>query len=443
MYAVPIELIEEELSAHIRKLTFVPTDGFSKVSAPFRAFIRTKTHLMVPRFYGLSTWGAPLEDHTCLGEQIVDCKFSGTLTDVQDKCVSATISRFQNQLSFPKGGMIVLPCGYGKTVYALKMVEILRLRTLVIVHKAFLVEQWQQRAAEFLSNVTLGTIRQNVTSVDADIVIGMVQSIALRDYDPSLFSQFGLVILDEAHHMCAPVFSRALQKIPSKYLLALSATPDRKDGMNDLLKWSMGDVLFRVRREHEVVKVSTCIYDNVIKRKELLSKDGRPNIALMINTLIRDQRRNELITQHVHRYAQIGRKIIVLSDRIAQLEIIEEKLQELGNRSISLYIGKTTAMERCIAEEKQILLSTYSMSREALDIKTLDTLVMATPIGCVEQVIGRILRKHPDKKTPLVLDVVDPYSIFDTMRWKRRRFYSQQQYENQIELSHEFSDWFE
>ena len=158
---------------------------------------------------------------------------------------------------------------------------------------------------------------------------------------------------------------------------------------------------------------------------------------------------------HIADLARQGRKIIVMGDRVAQLHVLDGLLcealgytggdgegevegeeEEGGDARVTrgFYTGKTPSAERQAAEHKQVIFTTYAMSREALDIPALDTLVMATPVGTVEQVVGRILRKHPNKKTPLVLDVVDPYSVFDCMRWKRRKYYAKQGYERQAAI---------
>jgi superfamily II DNA or RNA helicase len=301
---------------------------------------------------------------------------------------------------------------------------------------------------QFLPGASVGVIQQGRIESDADVVVGMVQSIAKRDYEEHVLSGFGLVVIDEAHHMAAPVFSRAMRKIHARYTLALSATPERRDGMDDLLRWSLGDIVFRVQRDAELVHVHSLLYE--CRRPAIcLGRDGRPVLARMLNALAEDPARNRLIVQHIAHLARQGRKIIVMSDRVAQLHVLDQLLVEVlggdgdgegggegeegdgGAVTRGFYTGKTPPAERQAAEHKQVIFTTYAMSREALDIPALDTLVMATPVGTVEQVVGRILRKHPDKQIPLVLDVVDPYSVFDCMRWKRRKYYAKQGYERQ------------
>ena len=406
-------------------------------AASFPAYAEDAESLFVPRFYGLRHWGPAATDATASGVPC-DLWFAGSLTDVQQRGVLAYEERLASAAN-PKGGIVVLPCGYGKTVFALYLAARLGRRTLVLVHKAFLVEQWQARVRQFLPGASVGVVQQGRVESDADVVVGMVQSIAKRDYDEHVLAGFGLVVIDEAHHMAAPVFSRAMRKICARHTLALSATPERRDGMDDLLRWSLGDIVFRVQRDAELVHVQTLVYE--ARRSAIcLGRDGRPVLARMLNALAEDPARNRLIAQHIADLARQGRKVIVMSDRVAQLHVLDQLFADAlgggegegeGEVTRGFYTGKTPPIERQVAEHKQVLFTTYAMSREALDIPALDTLVMATPVGTVEQVVGRILRKHAGKQTPLVLDVVDPYSVFDCMRWKRRRYYDKHGYERQ------------
>ena len=189
--------------------------------------------------------------------------------------------------SGPRGGMLVLSCGMGKTVKSLAIIwSAAAARSCSC--SCFLVEQWQEHAPVRAGRQTVGCIKQNRIDCDADIVIGMVQSIALRDYGADVFAKFGTLVVDEAHHMSAPVFSRALQRLPCRYVLALSATPERKDGMTNLLHYSMGPVLFKRERERgEGVYVgSSCGADPTSRRRS--PRDGSPNLALMKNLAAAD-----------------------------------------------------------------------------------------------------------------------------------------------------------
>lgn len=440
-YALPLRhLTPTELHIHRQALRMVPKDSFSREAEPFDAYHIRDGSIHVPRWYGTAHWGEAGTDHTTCGVR-TQAAFGGELKEIQRQATGALLGDFlahaagdappRPRLASPRGGMLVLGCGQGKTVCGIYVACRMRMRTLVLVHKTFLVSQWAERVRQF-SNATVGIIQQNVVNVDADIVIGMVQSIAVRDYPASIFEQFGLVICDEAHHMSAPCFSRALTKIPSRYVIALSATPQRKDGLRRLLHYSMGPVIFQSERAREHVLVTILTYDTSTQR-ELVGRDNRPLFGRMLNRLAADDERTRVVAGHLARLlAGAPRHVIVLSDRILQLERLEAALRREGVTDVGFYIGRSSEEERTSAEKCRVILSSYPMAREGLDLPTLDTICLLSPVGDVEQAIGRILRAHPNKCTPLCIDVHDPYSLFDHMMSKRRRYYNKQGYVSEV-----------
>ena len=453
MYDVPtLQLSRSMIRKHTQSLTMIPKDKFQKAEdASFAAYVLTDTTLKVPRWYGKRMFGAAQTDATHMGIDISNhaAEFAGKLNSHQIPPVSRMMDVYNDQsIPSPRGGMICLGCGQGKTVCALSIISQLKRRTLVLCHKAFLVEQWIQRARAFLPNATIGIVRQSKVDVNADIVIASLQSVALREYEEDTFENFGLLVIDEAHHLSAPCLSRALQKLPMRYVLALSATPERRDGLSSLLYDSMGPIVYRTERPAEYVRVSRLIYNNRSKQVELLGKDNKPMFSRMLNNIANDSTRTAIVARHLNRHLQHGRQIIVLSDRISQLEAVASSIVALGTSSgnVALYIGRCTASEREAASTKQLILSTYSLAREGLDLARLDTLCLLTPSSSVEQATGRILRPNSDKKTPLVLDVVDPFSIFSHMSQRRMRYYKSRSYEVQDafidEWTVEDSRWF-
>jgi superfamily II DNA or RNA helicase len=422
-------LTADELNEHKECLTMKPLDaGFSKEDTSFEAFQSIDGWLQVPKFYGLHHWGMPCYNNTILGKDLNDnIIFTGNLKDIQEIAANKCIHYLSSGRC--KGGMLVLPCGYGKTVVALYVAYKLKLRTLVLVHKSFLVQQWQERVKTFMPNASIGKIQRDSIDYDADFVIGMIQSISTRDYPDCVVDSFGLVIVDEAHHMSAPVFSKSLRKLKSAKTLALSATPERKDGLTDLLFWSMGEIIYRIERKPEELDVYVMIY-NGGKKRELMRKDGQICLPKMITDIVSDNCRNIVLADIILKLYTQDRNIIILSDRIHQLhEIVKIMIEyKIEQKHIAFYIGTTPADEREQACSRRIIMSTFSMAKEGLDIPALDTLILATPKGDIEQSIGRIQRPYPNKKVPIVIDIVDPWSIFNQLRWKRGKHYKKMNY---------------
>ncbi len=135
------------------------------------------------------------------------------------------------------GGLLDLPCAWGKTSASLYIISQLKKKTIVIVHKEFLMNQWIERIQQFLPNAKIGKIQGQVIDIEGkDIVLGMLQSLSMKDYPASMFDSFGLTIIDEVHHISSEVFSCALFKLVTKYTLGLSATMNRSDGTTKVFK---------------------------------------------------------------------------------------------------------------------------------------------------------------------------------------------------------------
>lgn len=445
-YYMPLAAVSEaELKRHRQRLTMVPIDTFRKGGGePFEVFTLTATHLMVPRFYGLEQFGPPRTDRSERGAALATAAtaFSGTLTMEQQRVVEATRLRFFGDAArvsergddaeaspYPRGGLLVLPCGFGKTVTALYVAAVVvRRKCLVLVHKQGLLEQWVERARQFVPHATVGVLQQDRLDEDADILIGMIQTVAKRDVAQRLKNR-GLVIVDECHHIGAPVFGSALAKLRCAWCLGLSATPERKDGLTGFLFMSMGSIICRIERERETALVTSLLLDEKEGHREVLHGNGRPNYAAMVNKLTSNVERNALIASHVARVQRCGRCILVLSDRVSQLEALHSRLvgvEGVAAEAVGFYIGKSTPEERALCPERRILLSTYSMAREGMDQKHLTCLCLASPTSDLVQAVGRVQRESGRERTgppPLIIDVCDPFSVFEHQARKRRRWY--------------------
>ena len=188
----------------------------------FQIYLESPNSLYLPKFYGLINYGEPNKNNEKNGKEI-KIKFNGDLRQEQ-KPIEELYLKSAETIG---GGIISLQCGGGKTVLALHIVSVLKKKTLVVLHKDFLMTQWHDRIQQFLPEAKIGKIQQNTIDIeDKDICLAMIQSISMKEYNPKVFDDFGLVIFDECHHTGAEVFSKCLPKVASKYMLGLSATPE-------------------------------------------------------------------------------------------------------------------------------------------------------------------------------------------------------------------------
>ena len=257
---------------------------------------------------------------------------------------------------------------------------------------------------------------------DKDIVIGMLQSISMKDYPRDIFEDFGHCIIDEVHHISSRVFSQALLKIATRYMLGLSATPERKDGLTKVIEWFLGPIILKVERKSQIptVRFIEAQYDSIPIEK--FNKMGKANVPEMITDVVNDSTRNQIISQQIEKLLTHGRKILILTDRRRHCELLSELVPP--DRTWGLYIGGMKKEDLDISNTQEVIIATYSMACEGYDCPDLDTLIMASSKSDIEQSVGRILRKKNDNP-PLVIDIVDTYSVFLPQYYKRKKFYKQ------------------
>ena len=253
-----------------------------------------------------------------------------------------------------------------------------------------------------ISDTVRSRLRAAMEEPGCDVVLGMIHSVASRDY-PHL-DTFGLVVVDEAHHICASMFSKSLRKVPAPRVLGLSATPKRPDGLGFALPWFLGPVRYRAEKTYEKAEVGRIHHlPPEDKRQDILTRQGKVLLPVMVTRLIAERRRMATLLRHVHETYASGRYLMVISERLSLLHAMHKALPD--SYSVGLYVGGMAAEARDESATKRIVLATYSICAEGLDIPRLDTLLLATPRSNVEQSLGRILRLHPDKATPRVLDL--------------------------------------
>ena len=425
---------QSELNNIRRDLTvkaFVNED-YSAPSIPFPIYCESKKKIYMPRFYGIETYGKSNINKLRSGNTI-SVSFKGNIRDKQKPIIDAYLSSVNS--SSGGGGIISVPCGYGKTVLALYILSKLGVKTLVVVHKEFLMNQWKERISEFLPDARIGRIQGPVKKVhDKDIVIGMLQSISMIDYDESLFHDFGCVIYDECHHLGAEVFSRSLFKTGFKYLLGLSATPKRNDGLSKVFEWFLGPIVYSIKkREEEKVHVKIIDYFSADETysKEVLNYNLKPNLPIMINNITGFQERMDLLLKEISSCLDESRKILVLSDRRSHLKTIKYYVDKQGKGTCGFYLGGMKQKDLEETEKADVILGTFSMASEGFDCKyPLNTIILASPKSNIEQAVGRILRQEEKYRTkvPLIIDINDQFSLFARQTKKRIAFYKKNNY---------------
>ena len=416
-YKISLKTIPPHFLEDIRReLTVKPVENpnFPSATGSFPVFRVSKSSVYIPRHYGIERYSLPLKN-TLNVVTINVGPFEGTLRPIQQETIDFTMIALEKY----QGGIISLSTGLGKTVVALKLINIIGYKTLIVVHAEFLLEQWIERIKQYLPGAKIGVIRQERCEIEGnDIVVGMLQTIISRDYPKETFNSFSLLIEDECHHACAKSFSSLFYKVQTKYMIGLSATPERKDGLSKVLYWFFGPQIVNIKRETDNPSVKFILTDTT-GMEEKFNKLGKINNPTMITDLTLNKNRNMLIVSLIKLYVSQGRKILVLSDRRAHCEYL---LKNLNGISAGVYLGGMKTADRVLTTECSVIIGTYQASGEGFDVPELDTLILSTPKSDVEQAIGRILRQK-NKNEPLIIDIVDSFSIFKGQVYKRKRFY--------------------
>lgn len=412
------ELIRKELTV----VPFIPKSSPVKAT-PFPVYRESAKKLYMPRFYGNKHYGEAHDIRLSQGDNI-NINFAGKLRPQQEAPVKAFLKA--------GNGLLELHCGFGKTCLALYIASVLKKKTLVIVHKSFLMNQWRSRIEQFIPEARIGRIQGEVVDIeDKDIVLGMLQSLSMKEYPASVFESFGLTICDECHHLSSEVFSRALFKIVTKHMLGLSATMKRKDGLSRVFQMFLGKVVYKKANdnyENVLVRVINYSHPSEEYNQDVLNFRGQVNYSSMIKKLCEFEPRSNFILDLLKMMFEEkeDQQIIILGHNKNLLSYLFDKIVERKLASVGYYIGGMKESALLLSETKKIIVATYAMAAEGLDIKTLTTLVMVTPKTDVKQSVGRILRKRDGYH--LVVDIVDSHAIFHRQWLKRRAFYRKHNY---------------
>lgn len=369
------------------------------------------------------------------------------LREYQKPCLNA-LKRYYN-------GLFILPCGLGKTECALQTAYHLQQHTLFITHTKDLMNQAKDRCEDKM-NCTTSTISDGKIDTSGDIVFATVQTL-FKNLDNISQDEFGLVVVDECHHLSAnaesvAMFRTSLDHFASKYKLGLTATLHRADGLQYCIPKLLGEPIyeimedgndyvgvfenkevirfpkneFQVPIEINIVNTNYKLYDDTTGNyRDVFDKNGMTlSFSKLISDIGNDKNRNKLIIDLCN---SLKGSTIILSDRVDQLKYLNEHI----NNSVEIDGStKKDKREQAIEDIKsgkiKVLLASYKLAKEGLDCKILENIILATPIkdeAIVVQCIGRIQRPYENKKIANVYDLYDDVSMLHKFFAKRRAIY--------------------
>ncbi|EMU6255833.1 TPA: DEAD/DEAH box helicase family protein [Escherichia coli O11:H5] len=351
--------------------------------------------------------------------------FTGNFRAEQEEAVSALL-RYDT-------GVLCAPTAFGKTVTAAAVIARRKVNTLILVHRTELLKQWQERLGVFLqAGDSIGIIGGGKHKPCGNIDIAVVQSISRHGEVEPLVRNYGQIIVDECHHIGAVSFSAILKETNARYLLGLTATPIRRDGLHPVIFMYCGAIRHTAARPKESPHNLEELTRSRFTSGHLPSNVGIQDI---FREIALDHDRTVAIAEEAMKAFGQGRKVLVLTERTDHLDEIASVMNSLKLSPFILH-GRLSKKKRAMLisglnalppDSPRILLSTGKLIGEGFDHPPLDTLILAMPVswkGTLQQYAGRLHREHTGKSDVRIIDFVDTaYPVLLRMWDKRQRGY--------------------
>lgn len=354
--------------------------------------------------------------------------------DYQEEAIKAALRVRQ--------GVIVAPCGSGKTQIGLEIAARIGGRTLWLTHTSDLLNQSMTRAKTYfgLRNSDYGTITGGKVDIGRVITFATVQTMVKIDLQ-KIKDCFDVIITDEAHHAVGTptrvmMFYKVLSSLSARYKYGLTATPKRSDGLTECMFALIGPKIHEITGD--CVKETTCEVKVNVKKTEyvpdmsrILMSDGTLSYPRFVDDIMRSKERNEMIVEDI---ANADGTCLVLTERIAHIDLLKKKLEERGVSVLALSAAATkkakeereTALFALNSKAVKVLIATYQLAKEGLDVPTLDNLFFAIPQKnetVVTQTVGRVARRSDGKSLGLVHDYEDAFPMLKGWQKKRNAIY--------------------
>lgn len=397
-----------------------------------------------------------MEDRRNAGTEL-DVVFQGTLRDEQEKAFAALSSR--------DIGVLSATTAFGKTVVGARMIAAKRRNILVLVHTSALLNQWKSALTKFLSFSYalpeqpkkrgrkkelshIGQLGATKNTVNGKLDIAIIQSLGGKNGVKDVVKNYGMVLVDECHHVPALMFEQVLKSVKAKYVYGLTATPVRVDGRQESIFMQCGEIAYRV---DAIEQAQRQLFDHVAVpkftdfRMPLAADSGFKTLNQIFTELCLSKNRNAMIVDDVVKAVNAGRMPIVLTERTEHAKLLTDAIEHRGIKTF-LLIGKEAAKlkrEKLAAiaaagqTERFVIVAVGRYVGEGFDFARLDTLFLAMPIswkGKLTQYAGRLHRDYVGKREVVIYDYVDlNVSMLENMYHKRIKGYKDIGYEIRVD----------
>lgn len=423
------DFIVEELRTTNPKYTEAINQGFQAISIPpfiSNFEILSDESILLPRGYKkrifelIKQFGAPLNNIRDLRTKLPS---NYNIDSSQIKLRPYQVEAIVNLISRGEEGVLVAPAGSGKTVMGISLIPMLGQKMLWLTHTRPLLDQAVDRALSFLPSLTaqdIGVIGDGKWQVGNILTVATVQTLVRRPVEAhKLRDEFGIIILDEAHHAPAVTFLQVIGTFNPYYLYGLTATDERRDKLESLMFQTIGPAETRISIE-KVREYGGIIVPTVVAKK-LNTKELNNELPFssLLKELVYDKERNHIIVEDVLREASKGHKCILVTDRKIHAEILFKLLSKRWYKTgiaTGNYTKKTIKeqIRRLEEEETTVLIATASLLGEGFDYAPLNRCFLGLPFRNqtkIEQILGRIQRPAEGKNDAVLYDYIDNHSL--------------------------------
>ena len=436
-FSIPLGLLNEENIKQLKNELTIKSNKKNYITKepipPSKIYDEVEDRIRIPKNYGykfLKDLKLEYINKEEKGEDAMTLKGIELELDEENRNQITAYNITLKALLDTGGATLSLPPGDGKTEVALKITEAIGKKVCVIFYGETILQEWKNRVPKRFKDAKVGCLMSDIYEYENyDVVCVSVSSLINGKYDRDIMKKFGFTIIDEAHHESSIEWSKCFRYICSPYILALSGTPKRNDGKEVLLERVIGPVTFKSQRVYKKNVIVNLYELKYTAPKCIRLNNGEINTSRLLTNLGIIKLRNEQIIKQMGQYAETGRQMLILSDRIKQLKILKYyAFINYPNIKTSLLIGGMKTNEQEEAKTCQWIFSTYKKSGEGLDIKSLSIIVLTTPKTNIEQAVSRIFRDKNPEFEPIIIDFYDDYYNWPRQFYNRLKYFKKEKF---------------